>query len=259
MTTTFYLKFKPHGNEAEQLVNQAIDHLDLRKKHLQNDERNRRIVSSILAQRLGPFVVSMSAIDKADREAVRAVLEGFVGPILTRVKGRSTYALREEYRDPSAKFSTAKDTSLKGRQSPSVTTAFGTIYEDGSHSEVPFEHIKFVGFAKPSLVRIVAPHKHWEIFLGDTPPPSVNWRELTESDTEHPDHDQLMDFVLEQAFMNGAPMVRYGSDAFITGTPDPAIFAIDNSISRYSGRASQRPLIEIIDSYKSQHIRWGGK
>lgn len=259
MTTTFYPKFEQHGNEAAQLVNQAIDHLDLRKKHLQNDERNRRIVASILAQRLGAFVVSMSVIDKADRETVRAVLEGFAGPILTRVSGRSTYALREEYRDSAAKFSTTKDTSLKGRQSPSVTTAFGTIYQDGSHSEVPFEHIKLVGFVKPSLVRIVAPHKHWEIFLGDEPQPSAHWRELTESETEHPDHDQLMDFALKQAFMMGVPMTRYGSDGFITGTPDPAIFAIDNAISRYSGRAGQRPLMEIIDSYKRQHIRWGGK
>ena len=259
MTEHLVMKWTPHGNKAEQLINKASEHLDLRKKRLQNDERNRRILASILAQRLGNFTVKMSVIDKGDREALRGVLEGLTGPILTRSSGSAAYALRDEYRSSEAKFSTIKSTTSEGRQPPSITTAFGTIYNDGSHSEVPFEHIKLFGFVKPSLARIVAPHTHWSIFLGDKPKPSTNWREIAETETVHPEHDKVMHLAVREGLMRGVPMTRYGHDSFITGNPNATIFALDNAITRYSGRAGQRPLIEITDSYQRKHIRWGGK
>ena len=138
---TFAIKWNTHGNETEQLVNKAIEYLDLRKKSLKDDAKNRRIVTSILAQRMGEFTVVLGNIHKDDVDALKGVLECLTGPVLTRGKGRATYALREAYTAPKAQLITDSTDDPTKRPTPPVTTKYGTIYRDGSHSEVPFEDI----------------------------------------------------------------------------------------------------------------------
>lgn len=259
MKTLFSIKWTPFGNEAEHLVNMAYEHLDLRKKHLKCTEKNKRVLASILAQRTGEFAVRMPLIQEGDREAVRSVLECLTGPVLTCGSGKATYALKGEYRDCQALFTTSEKHITQGRQVPLIKTGHGTIYRDGTHDEVPFKDIKMFGYSKPSLVRVVAPHEHWHIFLGDKPAPSANWKEMVESDQPHDEHDKLMDLVVSQANMRGVAIARYGHDAFIAVNPDAVLFQLDNTILRYSGKSGQRPLTEITDIYQRQHIRWGSK
>ena len=259
MKTLFSIKWTPFGNEAEQLINKAIEHLDLRKKHLKNDEKNRRILASILAQKLGEFVVTLASVNKADRETLKEALECLVGPVLVRGAGKSAYALRGAYMDPQAVFITGEPEVIHGRAVPQIKTTHGLIYRDGSHSEVPFDELKLFGFAKPSLVRVVAPHEHWHIFISDKPAPSANWTELMETDTPHDKHDEFMDLVTTQANRQGVAITRYGHDSFLCINPDTVVFHLDNALVRYTGKSGQRPLLEITDIYQRKVIRWGGK
>lgn len=257
--TTFTIKWNTHGNDSVQLVNKALEHLDGRKKHLKDDTKNRRIVTSILAQCMGEFTVVLGNIHKDDVDALKGVLECLTGPVLTLGKGRSTYALREAYMAPTAQYVTDSTDDPTKRPTPPVTTRFGTIYRDGSHSEVPFEDILLFGYAKPSLVRIVAPHQHWHMFLGDDPTPSPNWKDMIEATKPHDSHDELMDLIAAQGNMRGIAMVRYGEDAFLAVNADSALFTIDTTLIRFSGKSGQRPLLTITDIYQRQHIRWGSK
>ena len=257
--TIFTIKWNTHGNETEQLINKALEHLDGRKKHLKDDTKNRRIVTSILAQRMGEFTVVLGNIHKDDVDALKGVLECLTGPVLTLGKGRSTYALREAYMAPTAQFITDSTDDPTRRPTPPVTTKFGTIYRDGSHSEVPFEDIRLFGYSKPSLVRIVAPHQHWHMFLDNELTPSANWKDMIETPRLHDSHDELMDLIAAQGNMRGIAMVRYGEDAFLAINADSALFTIDTTLIRYSGKSGQRPLLNITDIYQRQHIRWGSK
>ena len=253
------IKWNTHGNEAEQLVNKALEHLDGRKKHLKDDTLNRRIVSSIVAQRTGDFTVSYGAISKAHTEALKAALECLTGPVLTRSNGRSTYALREAYMAPDARFITDAIEATVKRPTPAITTRFGTIYRDGSHSEIAFEDIRLFGFSKPSLVRIISPHQHWHMFLDNVAVPSASWKDLFEATEPHPKHDELMDYIADQGTMRGVAVARYGHDSFLAINPEMTIFTIDNSILRYAGKAGLRPLLNITDIYQRTHMRWGNK
>ena len=257
--TIFSIKWNTHGNETEQLINKVLEHLDGRKKHLRDDTKNRRIVTSILAQRMGEFTVVLGNIDKDDVDALKGVLECLTGPVLTLGKGRSTYALREAYMAPAAQFITDGTGDATRRAIPSITTRFGNIYRDGSHSEVPFDDIRLFGYSKPSLVRIVAPHQHWHMFVDDEPTPSANWKDLLEASQPHDRHNELMDLIADQGNMRGVAMVRYGEDAFLAISADGVIFTIDTTLIRFSGKSGQRPLLNITDIYQRQHIRWGSK
>lgn len=259
MTRPLVMKWTPHGNEAEQLINKAYEHLDLRKKHLKDEDKNRRILASILAQRLGEFVVQMPLVDKDDREALRGVLECLTGPVLTRGKGKAAYALREAYTASDALFITGENHVVEGRPISQIKTGHGTIYRDGTHSEVPFEAIKLFGYSKPCLVRVVAPHEHWHMFMDDKAAPSANWKALDESDTPHDKHDDFMDLVASQANMRGVAIARYGEDAFLATIPDAVVFTIDTTLVRYTGKTAQKPLLTITDIYQRQHLRWGSK
>ena len=253
------IKWQPHGNEAEHLISMVVEHLDTRKKHLKDDTINREIVASLLAQRLGEFTVKLGDLDKAHTEALKAALERLTGPVLTRGTGRYTYALREAYIDPTAQFITADKGDPTKRPVPAIRTRNGLIYRDGTHSEVPFSEIALFGFTKPSLVRVVAPHQHWHMFLDDAPTPSASWKELPESTTPHPKHDELMNLVVDQGISRGVGITRYGEDAFLALNPDAVIFAADNTILRYSGKSGQRVLMNVTDIYGRTHIRWGNK
>ena len=256
---TFAIKWHTHGDEAEQLVNKAVEHLDLRKKALKDSAINREVVTSILAQRMGDFTVVLGNIDSAHIEALKGVLECLTGPVLTRSNGRATYTLREAYMAPDARFITKPREDTSKRPVPPVATRFGTIYRDGSHSEVPFEDIRLFGYSKPSLVRIVAPHQHWHMFLDNELTPSANWKDMIEAPRLHDSHDELMDLIAAQGNMRGIAMVRYGEDAFLAINADSALFTIDTTLIRYSGKSGQRPLLNITDIYQRQHIRWGSK
>lgn len=93
-------------------------------------------------------------------------------------------------------------------------------------------------------MRVVAPHEHWHIFLGDKPAPSANWKEVVES---YQPHDELIELVSSQGNMRGIAISRYGHDAFIGMNPDAVMFTLDNTILRYIGRSGQRPLVEVTD------------
>jgi len=68
-----------------------------------------------------------------------------------------------------------------------------------------------------------------------------------------------MDLIAAQGNMRGIAMVRYGEDAFLAINADSALFTIDTTLIRYSGKSGQRPLLNITDIYQRQHIRWGSK
>jgi hypothetical protein len=173
--------------------------------------------------------------------------------------GRSTYALREAHRDHTAQFKTDESAPTSGRLIPPVTTRFGTIYRDGSHSEIPFEDIRLFGYSKPSLVRIVAPHDHWRVFVDGEPAPSANWKDMDEVAEPHECHDELMDLIAAQGNMRGVAIARYGDDSFLAINPDAVLFIIDTTLIRFTGKSGQRLLLNITDHYQRQHIRWGSK
>ena len=259
MKTILSLNWETQGHPAEHLVSKAAEHLDKRKKHLKDDDLNHDILTAILAQRGGPFEVRYTALPKNVREAVRGAVEGLCGPVLLSMPGTTAYALTDEYKAPDARFITKPAEPDGKRPKPTVSTTHGTIYRDGSHGEMPFEKIALLGYIKPHLVRIEAPHQHWHMFVGDTSPPSRNWLQIEEAAEAHSDHDKLMDMVVDNATNRGIGIVRYGADAFLTNNPDAVAQDIDLTLVRYTGKVGQRPLLTIIDIYGRKHPRWGSK
>lgn len=257
--TTFAIKWHTHDNKAEQQVDAALEHLDRRKKALKDEAVNKRIVTSLLAQRHGEFTVSMATIPKSLKEPLKETLGCLSGPILTRGGRRSTYALRDEYRASEGFFITAPPPETSERRAPSIKTQHGTIYRDGTHDEVPFSDIKLFGYSRPSLVTIVAPHQHWRMFVGGEKPPSANWQTISETENNHECHEELMNRIASQGNMRGVAIVRYGYDSFLAINPDAVVFTIDTTLVRYTGKSGQRPLLNITDIYQRQHLRWGGK
>lgn len=259
MTIILNTKWETCGHQAEHLVSQAIEHLDHRKKHLKNTTLNRDVVTAILAHRRGPFEVRYTSLPKGAKEAVRDAVGCLCGPVLTQEKGTSTYALKPEFLAHDARFITKEAPSNGKRDKPTVSTIYGTVYRDGSHGEVPFEDIALLGFTKPCLVTVEAPHHHWHMLVDDMAPPSKNWRELEEVNDQHPDHDALMEMVEDQCVARGVVAVRYGEASFLTANPDAVAFIIDSSLVRFTGKTGQRPLLTITDTYGRQHPRWGNK
>ena len=259
MNTLLTLKWQPHGTEAEHLISLVSEHLDKRKKHLKDDTRNRDVLTAILAARGGPLEVRYSTLPKDVKEAVREAVECLCGPVLTQEKGTSTYALRPEFSPRGARFITKVVEGDGKRPLPTVTTTFGTIYRDGTHGEVPFERIALLGFVKPSLVRIVAPHRHWGMFVDSDPVPSRQWRDIEEVQAPHPSHEEIMGLVLDTAHLRGFVVHRYGEAGFLTNNPDGVGFILDEVLTRFTGKAGQKPLLNTTDIYGREHIRWGMK
>lgn len=259
MTMQFTPKWETHGTPAEHLVSLAVEHLDRRKKHLKDDDLNRDVVTALLAHRRGPFEVRYSNLAKGYKEATREAVECLCGPVLAQEKGTSTYSLKDAYRAPDARFITKPKPADGKRPDPMVSTTYGTVYRDGTHGEVSFEDIGLLGFTKPSLVTIEAPHHHWHMFVGDMPPPSKNWQHIDEVDQPHIDHDHLMDLVATHAIARGIVAVRYGEASFLTANPDAVAFTIDSTLVRFTGKTGQRPLLTITDTYGRKHVRWGNK
>ena len=257
--TTFAIKWHTQENGAEQQVSEALEHLDRRKKVLKDEAVNKRIVTSLLAQRHGEFTVSMTTIPKPLKEPLKEALECLAGPVLTRGGGRSTYALRDEYRASGVSFITVPPPETNGRLAPSIKTKHGTIYRDGTHDEIPFSDISLFGYSRPSLVTIVAPHQHWQMFVSEEKPPSANWQTISETEDHHECHDELMSLIVSQGNMRGVAISRYGHDSFLAVNPDAVVFTIDTTLVRYTGKSGQRPLLNITDIYQRQHLRWGGK
>ena len=56
------IKWLAHNSTAENLIEEASEHLDLRKKALKGKTQNKRIITSILAQRSGDFKVSYNKV-----------------------------------------------------------------------------------------------------------------------------------------------------------------------------------------------------
>ena len=256
--TPFEMKWDTHGHEAEHLVTEVIQHLDGRKKHLKDTAKNREVITSILAHKMGDFQVKLTDTPSTHKETLRETLECLTGPVLTQSKGKGKYALREAYAAPTAQFIT-KPLEASGRPAPPITTRFGTIYRDGSHSEVPFEDIRLFGYSRPSLVQIVAPHQHWYMFVGNEPTPSANWQHMAEAAHPHECHHELMDLIANQGNMRGIATTRYGEDGFLAINPDSVLFTIDTTLIRFTGKSGHRPLLNITDIYQRQHIRWGSK
>ena len=88
MTTTLSIKWSCENNAAYDLLDRTYEHLDKRKKAYRDVEQTKRVLSSLLAQRRGPFVVSYAGIPKKDKETLREALECLSGPVLTR-EGRA--------------------------------------------------------------------------------------------------------------------------------------------------------------------------
>jgi hypothetical protein len=259
MNTILSIKWETYGNAAEHLVLQVIEHLDRRKKHLKDDTLNWDVVTAILTHRSGPFEVRYTQLPKEHKEAVREAVECLCGPVLKTCKGTSTYALRDEFKAPEARFITKVKGTDGKRPLPTVTTTFGTIYRDGTHSEVPFDNIALLGFVKPSLVEIVAPHRHWGMFVDSDPVPSRQWRGIEEVEAPHPSHEDIMGLVLDTAHRRGFVVHRYGDAGFLTNNPDGVGFILDEVLTRFTGKAGQKPLLNTTDIYGREHVRWGMK
>ena len=120
MKSTLSIKWSCENNAAYDLLDRTYEHLDKRKKAYRDVEQTKRVLSSLLAQRRGPFVVSYADVPKKDKETLRGALECLSGPVLTRGKGRSEYSLRDEYRDPSGHVLYAKPRGHQRSPHPSL-------------------------------------------------------------------------------------------------------------------------------------------
>ena len=242
---------------GRELIEQLDQQLDHRKKGLSDPDTNRRVLAAFIAYRGGPFQVLMGNLHPNDKDPVRDALEGLKGNVLLSCKDKNTYQFRDDFAylrvGGKVRTLTATHTELE--------TTWGAIYRDGTHSEVPFSSFPRFGYARPSLVRIVAPHRHWQIFFADQPAPSKNWQEMEEATegTNHEQHEKIMEAVVHNAWRSGVKFIRYGEDSFICQNPEQAAFHLDNTLLRLTGKVGSRPLLEVTDAFQRKSLRWGSK
>ena len=253
---------------GRELIEQLDQQLDHRKKGLSDPDTNRRVLAAFIAYRGGPFQVLMGNLHPNDKDPVRDALEGLKGNVLLSCKDKNTYQFRDDFAylrvGGKVRTLTATHTELE--------TTWGAIYRDGTHSEVPFSSFPRFGYARPSLVRIVAPHRHWQIFFADQPAPSKNWQEMEETtraagtlegtNAERlaaDQHEKIMEAVVHNAWRSGVKFIRYGEDSFICQNPEQAAFHLDNTLLRLTGKVGSRPLLEVTDAFQRKSLRWGSK
>ncbi|WP_445808992.1 hypothetical protein [Yoonia sp.] len=250
----FQMKWEHNDADAAQIITDLEQHLDKRKKGLKNPEQNRALLAGILAYRGGPFKVLVSQVPDAYKATLEDALECLKGPVLLSL-GRNTYQVRDDY----AFLKIRGTVRTKDAVTTEIETKWGAIYRDNTHHEVAFGDIGRFGYVKPSLVRVVAPHKHWAIAFGEEPTPSVNWIEIQEQATQHPRHDELMDAIVEQGRRRGVAFLRYGEDSFVCKHPEQVAFWCDLTLTMTTGRHGLRPLLEFTDMYGRKDKRWGSR
>ncbi|MDA9020249.1 hypothetical protein N9H60_03640 [Flavimaricola sp.] len=252
----FALKWKEADTKASQVVADLEQYLDHRKKSLKDSDTNKAILTALLAYRGGPFQVRMMDLPKDKKAPVRDAIDCLKGDVLLS-RGTSVFELRPEFSflKIGGKVRTAEATTTE------LETTWGSVYRDGTHSEVPFSNILRLGYTRPSLVTVVAPHRHWSIFFDGEPAPSRNWREIEEGDQHDQSlrNDKIMDEVVSQAKRGGVVLVRYGEAGFICQHSNQAAFYIDNTLTRMTGKTGFRPLLEVTDQYQRKDFRWGSK
>jgi hypothetical protein len=252
---TFALKWEHADAVAAGVISDLEGYLDHRMKGLKDSDTNKAILAALLAYRGGRFQVRLMNIPKGQKEAVKAALDCLKGDVLLSYPNE-TYEVRPEFSflRIGGKVRTIEATTTE------LETSYGAIYRDDTHSEVPFQDFRRLGYIRPSLVRIPAPHKHWSIFFDDAPPPSQNWSKV-EDDTgpKHDMHEPLMNDIVVGAKLRGVNLVRYGENGFICHHPEQAAFYIDNTLTRKTGKVGFRPLLSFTDQYQRQDIRWGSK
>jgi hypothetical protein len=254
-TPIFKLTWEPADATAAKVITDLEEqHLDHRLKSLKDPDTNKAILAAILAYRGGPFQVRMMDLPKDQKAPVKDALECLKGGVLLS-HGNSVYEVRPDFSflRIGGKVRTTSATTTE------LETASGAIYRDGTQSEVSFSSILRFGYARPCLVSVVAPHRHWSIFFDGEPAPSRNWREIEEQTDAHPQHDKILDEVVTQAKRRGVVLVRYGEAGFICAHPEQAAFYIDQTLVRMTGKTGFRPLLEVTDQYQRTDFRWGSK
>lgn len=258
----FQMKWEHADADAAQIITDLEQHLDKRKKGLKNPEQNRALLAGILAYRGGPFKVLVSQIPDAYKATLEDAVECLKGPVLLSL-GRNTYQVRDDYAflkiRGTVRTKDAVTTEKRSFATIEIETKWGAIYRDNTHHEVAFGDIGRFGYVKPSLVRVVAPHKHWAIAFGEEPTPSVNWIEIQEQATQHPRHDELMDAIVEHGRRRGLAFLRYGEDSFVCKHPEQVAFWCDLTLTMTTGRHGLRPLLEFTDMYGRKDTRWGSR
>jgi uncharacterized protein (UPF0216 family) len=254
ITPIFALNWRHADKQGAERIAELEQHLDHRKKSLKDPDTNKAILAAVLAYRGTEFKVALGEIAEPLKPAVRDALECLKGPVLLSL-GSNTYQVRDEFAflRISGKVQTIEATTTE------METTSGAIYRDGSHGEREFKDFARFGFARPSLVTVVAPHRHWAIAFGEEPAPSPNWIEIVEQATPHPRHDELMDEIVEQARRRGVALLRYREDGFICMHPAQTFFWINNTLTMVTGRYGLSPLLEVIDAYGRKDKRWGSR
>lgn len=253
-TPIFQTKWQQADATAGQIIADLEQHLDHRKKSLKDPTTNKTILAAVLAYRGGPFQVCMGDLPKGHKEAVRDALEGLKGDVLLSL-GNSTYEVRPEF----SFLKVGGKVRTIGATTTELETAWGAIYRDGTHSEVPFSELRRFGYTRPSLVSVLAPHKHWSIIFDEEQTPSRNWRDLEEQEGPNPSHDKVMNEVVVQAKRRGVSLARYGEAGFICQHPEHVAFHLDNTLTRMTGKTGFRPLLEVTDQYQRKTLRWGSR
>lgn len=236
--------WQPHGPPSEQAVEQLSEHLDHRRKSLKDTDRNRRILCGFLAARGAPFDIYSTHLPKEDKQAVRDATECLTGAVLKRAGGKHTYRFDNSVLPYSTRVQT-----IVGDNRVKLETTWGALYTDSSFQGLPFEAFGRLGYGKPQLVEIIAPHHQWGIFLGERERPSVFWHELEEVEDKHPQHEDLITFAVDRAARRGIHVLRYGEAGFLCTHPTQFIKQLDANIGRYTNTAGQRPLLCVTDLY----------
>jgi hypothetical protein len=253
-TPIFALKWTHADKQGAERIAELGQHLDHRKSSLKDPDTNAAILAAILAYRGTVFKIAIGKIPEHLKPAVRDALQCLKGDVLLSL-GSNTYQVRDEF----AFLRIGGKVQTTAATTTEMETSSGAIYRDGTHDEREFKDFARFGFARPSMVSIVAPHKHWAIAFGEVPAPSQNWIEMEEQPTQHPRHEEIMAATVEQARRRGVILLRYREGSFICQHPAQVLFWINNTLTIVTGRYGLSPLLEVIDAYGRKDKRWGSR
>lgn len=227
--------YLPSGGPAKQWCVRTVKKLGAVLQRNYDPEDLERVVASYGVTSGHSFQHVINSVNERDRELAGKVRDKLMREGVFLKEGPTTFRLRETI--PQARWSSVKDTGKR------VTTITGGTIADESYRDWPWELILRVGTQPKHKIEFIAPSRHLSIFLGEEAMPSTVWKNLPESETQHPRLEELYS-MLEWRLNFTQPFYRFGPNTFLCNRG--AGTRIDQLVPSITGKAYHR--IERIET-----------
>jgi len=248
--------WSPANKQANLLVTDWFTKLDHRKKCFQDEDKNKRVLSSFLAFREGPFEVLLSNSRSEDRATLREATELLVGDVLLRTSGRNGFTFNPKIILPITKVQTVNVTLRN-----SIKTRMGAIYRDETYRARPIEDFQAIGQARVASVRIKDHLANMLVLSGQIEDAPRNWLDLPDIEpTEQAEliWSEFVERLEDNAFRQAIACFPVDEPGlFLSTQPERLARLIRHTSARHFGGSRIGPSMVLTDSNGKRTRAWG--